>query len=214
MPSSPPLADLFEQAWRGHALSLHDLSSRREIGRIPLLRHPLGFLHTVIERDMDYAMRLHIWTESKRPYQYPFWPIHSHRFNLVSSILCGSLKNRLYSVLPSEANPTHRLYRVQYIEGTSNLHPTERLVNLTESGSHTVRARESYVISAGQYHQSDVAPDCFAATLALTRDVLQAESIFTAGEIAAAQAHEYDRSPLNANESAAVIERLMENCSR
>lgn len=213
MPSRLSLAELFENTFSGHPLSLGDLIGRTELGCLTLLKHPLGFLHSVIERDRDYAMRLHIWPEGERPYQYPFWPIHNHRFDLVSSVLCGSLENRFYSVHPSEANPTHRLYRVEYIEGASLLRPTDTLVAVTESGSQSLTTRACYVINAGKYHQSDIASDCFTATIVLTRDVLHTDSIFTAGDIAAEQKYEYARSPLTRDDSTVVIKHLMEHCN-
>lgn len=212
MPSRSSLAELFEKTWSGQALSLRDLKSRTEISRLSLLKHPLGFLHSVIERDGDYAMRLHIWPEGERPHQSPFWPIHNHRFDIVSSILCGSLENRFYSLQPSKTNPTHRLYRVEYVGRGSVLYPTEIMVEVAECGSQSMTARTRYVIGAGLYHQSDIAADCFTATLALTKDVLDIGSIFTAGEITAERNYEYDRSPLTQAEHSLVIKQLMDHC--
>jgi hypothetical protein len=205
MREAAALAELFREFDADRAVSF---LRRSDLSTAQVLKHPLGFAYTVLRREDQYALRLHIWPDRVRYEQHPFWPIHNHKFDLLSVVLAGSLTNRSYQIRDAGENPTFRLYRVMYeIEG-SVMSATERTVDLELAAIERISAHGKYSVAAGTFHQTIVSTGTFTATLALTRDSPADLDIRTIGDIRGQQRYKYARSEILGAERDALISEL------
>src|SRR6266542_2616750 len=114
MPELPSLAGLFSDFGSVWSSSVIEFLRPEQLFSHPFLRHPLGFVHVALGRQGSYALRLHVWPDLKRYEQQPYWPIHNHKFDLLSTVLSSALTNHLYRVEQSKSETGHYLYDVAY----------------------------------------------------------------------------------------------------
>ena len=117
----------------------------------PAYRHPLGFIHIAIQ---SQPIRFHIWPLlNKHQSQDESLEYHNHTFGFTSYVLCGAVEDQAVEVIDDELG-TQQLYEVTYRDGNSVLHPTGRLVRLSESQSRITRAGGGYDVPAFAFHRS------------------------------------------------------------
>ena len=134
--------------------------------------HPLGFIHIPLGIINDQSIRLHIWPQSERRRQQPFYPIHTHIFELKSHILSGTLKNTIYKVSNLNFRLESAIYEVNYNNTSESiLKRTDRKINIMEVTEETLKKGDYYSVKRGEFHTSEVKEGEFAATIALTYEV-------------------------------------------
>jgi hypothetical protein len=171
-------------------------------------RHPLGFIHVKLIRQGKFELRLHVWPARVRYEQQPYWPIHNHRFDLLSNILVGAVTNHLYKVVQSDFNAAQQLYRVIYGVNSSELLPTGIPISVELLASNNVEAPHSYAVEAGIFHETCVPKGMFTATLALTRDSDLGVEAKAVGLMERPETHTYDRVPIENAEKEEVIDQI------
>src|SRR5690348_4330053 len=132
--------------------------------------HPYGFLVVKLPAsDAQVSMRLHIWPTQERITQVPHWPIHSHPWSMVSSILCGELINESFEVSRCGQNAAeHQLYRVRYKEKCSMLEATNISVVYRSTSRLKYCSGDEYELGAGCFHTTEVSQGMFASSIVVT----------------------------------------------
>jgi hypothetical protein len=177
-----------------------------EIRRVSLKVHPLGFIHSVIHREQDIALRIHIWESKSRVMQQPHWPIHTHVFDLQSTVIVGRVTNHTYSWLEGDSDPAHRLYEATLADGESRLTATGRLGNFTRTSSELINCGGSYAVARSVFHQTIVSQGAFAATLARTHN--HPGNPLVAGEVNSKALYPFQRAELDAREKDRMVVEL------
>jgi len=117
----------------------------------PAYRHPLGFIHIAIH---SQPIRIHIWPLLNRiQSQADSLEYHNHTFGFTSYVLCGAIEDQSVEVTDDEL-ATQQIYEVTYGDGSSVLHPTGRLVRLSEPQRRITRAGGTYNVPALAFHRS------------------------------------------------------------
>jgi hypothetical protein len=155
MPDRTPLAALFSNP-DIKRLPIVDILSVEQLASLPFNRHPLGFVHVLIDEENGYALRLHIWSDLFRYEQQPYWPIHNHKFDLISRVLTGTLTNRSYRVQQTDEKTSYRLYDITYELDGSTISPSDIRVAVDLCESEQVTAPHWYRIDAGTFHDTSV----------------------------------------------------------
>jgi hypothetical protein len=118
---------------------------------LPAYRHPLGFIHVAIHTQ---SIRIHIWPLLNRlQSQDESLEYHNHTFGFTSYVLCGAIEDHSVEVTDDEL-ATQQIYEVTYGDGNSVLHPTGRLVRLSEPQRRITRAGGNYEVPALAFHRS------------------------------------------------------------
>lgn len=123
---------------------------------------------------IEELLRLHVWPGVGEPVPQPF-SVHSHQPHATSWVLAGGLRNRVHRVRewPPGATESHRLYSVSW-DGRrsyslghrqSSLRDTGVPVAVTPDHEALFRAGHSYVVPAGEFHESEQLADQLTATL-------------------------------------------------
>lgn len=101
----------------------------------------------------------------------PGYEIHDHTFCFRSHVVFGALEQSLYDVIVSSP-PQYSLYNVEYDQfGSSILIKSKERVSTSVRERRVIRVGETYELSAGIFHQLDLAAATCAATLLLTTQV-------------------------------------------
>src|ERR1035438_8940815 len=207
MPDRRPLRELFSQR-SIEGLPIAEFLSAQKIAPLAFNQHPLGFVHVALGRENDYAFRLHVWPDLARYEQQPYWPLHNHKFDLISRVLAGSLTNREYKVEQTCERTPYQLYDVAYRIGSSIMSRSEVRVNVEACGLEHLTAPSVYSIRAGTFHDTRVPLNVFTATLVVTRNSLQDGDVKTVGDAGGQLQYEYIRSEITPKEKEAIIDRL------
>ncbi|WP_330348244.1 hypothetical protein [Streptomyces sp. NBC_00582] len=132
------------------------------------VRHPLGFVCLPVLRDGPDGVCVHVFG--------PTDPIltdhqvHSHSWDLISTVLYGQLDNRRMGVAEETAEPTHRVFEVlSRATGVDELRPTRRLVRCVPGPGQTSSRGQTYALPAGEFHTTVVPDGRPTATLVLGR---------------------------------------------
>ncbi|CAL9542831.1 hypothetical protein SUDANB58_04286 [Streptomyces sp. enrichment culture] len=148
-------------------------SGRRDLRAV---RHPLGFVCLPILRDGPRGVCVHVFggvgpagSPEARP--GPAAPqVHSHSWDLTSTVLYGRLDNRRMRVHEETLSPTHRVFEVHSDpSGVDELRPTGRLVACRPGTEQTSVRGQTYDLPAGVFHTTVVPGDRPTATLVLGR---------------------------------------------
>ncbi|WP_333738156.1 hypothetical protein [Streptomyces sp. IBSBF 2806] len=132
------------------------------------VRHPLGFVCLPVLRDGPQGVCVHVFG--------PTDPIlidrqvHSHSWELTSTVLYGELNNRRMEVTEEAARPTHRVFEVHSApSGVDELRPTRRLVRCLPGPEQSSSRGQTYALAAGEFHTTVVPDGRPTATLVLGR---------------------------------------------
>lgn len=143
------------------------------------VRHPLGFVCLPLLRDGPRGVCVHVFGPAEPdgpPAAAPREPgpevprIHSHSWDLTSTVLYGRLGNRRVGVHEAEDRPTHRVFEVHSDpSGVDELRPTRRLVTCRPGAEQTSVRGQTYALPAGEFHTTVVTDGRPTATLVLGR---------------------------------------------
>ncbi|EUJ11162.1 hypothetical protein Meth11DRAFT_2002 [Methylophilaceae bacterium 11] len=160
-----------------------------ELKCIPLW-HPLGFVSCIIHEVSNlFTVRIHYWPENVRRVKNPDWPIHTHSYFLSSHILNGELTDIQYEQYEAEE---YSIFSVNYYKGGSEIHLTNKKTGVKET-IHTRRlGGESYSVSKGVFHQTNVEIDKTALTLVALSEFSE-EPPLVLGNSVAQNSYPYDR---------------------
>lgn len=134
-------------------------------------QHPLGFVHAALNDSEDMALRFHIWKPGFRQVQQPSWLIHTHTFELTSLILFGELSNSVYRWNDNSNTGTgdKQIYEAHYQNGLSQISRTDRTGSIHLEDSIEATKGSQYTVPLRQFHETTVAIDTFAATIAVAK---------------------------------------------
>ncbi|CQR61480.1 hypothetical protein [Streptomyces leeuwenhoekii] len=158
----------------------HAASELRHVtsGHSPLraVRHPLGFICLPVLRDGPYGVCVHVFGSegpAGTPQPGPAVPdVHSHSWDLTSTVLYGRLGNRRMRVRERAEEPTHRVFEVHSDpSGVDEVRPTGRLVACSPGAEQTSVRGQTYDLPAGEFHTTVVPGGRPTATLVLGRTV-------------------------------------------
>ncbi|PGN53610.1 hypothetical protein CN978_30475 [Priestia megaterium] len=169
--------------------------------------HPLGFIHIPLGTFNNQSIRLHVWSPKERREQQPFFPIHTHIFELKSHILSGSLKNATYKVNSSDSTFKSIIYDVEYSKSGSNLKKTTKKINFEKCKEENLTKGDFYSVRRGEFHSSKVNKGDFTATIALTYNKTN-ETPLVIGEINGKEEYSYYRNNCNHEELLDIISYL------
>lgn len=197
-------------------LSRHAASELEQVvsGRRALraVRHPLGFVCLPILRDGSLGVCVHVFggtTFGGMPQPESTVPqVHSHSWDLTSTVLYGWLGNRRMRVHDEPDKPTHRLFEVHSDpSGIDELRPTERLVRCLPGVEQTAVRGQTYSLPAGEFHTSVVADGRPAATLVLGR-TLPGRADLSVGPLSAS-GHRMVRRTCDAAQTARIAQAAL-----
>jgi hypothetical protein len=163
-----PAPELFNTA----ASLLEEIASgRRDLRAV---QHPLGFRCLPVLRDGDRGICVHVFeTGAGDPAaDLTTSAMHSHSWELTSSVLYGEVGNLRIRVRDQPDEPTHRVFEVHSgPSGVDEIRPTSRLVRWEAGPEQTSVRGETYTLPAGQFHSTLVRHGSPAATLVLGRSL-------------------------------------------
>ncbi|WP_280445076.1 hypothetical protein [Nocardia brasiliensis] len=131
------------------------------------VRHPLGFLCFPVWRGEGLGVCVHVWTEGGHA-EPTTSPMHAHSWDLLSTVLYGTVGNEILEIDSAPACPTHRLFEIQSAADGDLVRATQRLVTYRTRSREEFRAGEVYTLPHGAFHVSDVRGA--AATVVLGED--------------------------------------------
>jgi hypothetical protein len=151
----------------GHAAAqLEDITYGRRLLRA--VRHPLGFICFPVLREGSRGVCVHAFDGTEKPVESTASQIHSHSWDLTSTVLYGQVDNRCVRVDDEPDRPTHRVFEVHSDPaGVDELRPTTRLVRCLRGAEQTSVRGETYTLAAGEFHTTVVPDGRPAATLVL-----------------------------------------------
>ncbi len=126
--------------------------------------HPLGFIYIKLFQDKNNDYRLHIWPKGVRSFNKTQYPIHNHTYNIKSLVVSGKVGCEAY-LIEKKANSNKKLYEVHYSNLGTKLVSTDEFVEVEKSNISWTNAGNSYKIKKGDYHQSVVEQNAYAATV-------------------------------------------------
>jgi hypothetical protein len=134
------------------------VAHRAEMGDLlaatPMVHHPLGFLQLRLAEVAGRVVRLHLWHADHYEPSMPYWPIHTHLYSLTSYVLQGAVQQMDYTADATAAEPTHRIYELEYKDSGSTRRPTTATVRLALTGAEIHHAGSGYDIPDGSFHQT------------------------------------------------------------
>jgi hypothetical protein len=140
-------------------------SGRRALRAV---RHPLGFVCLPVLRDGAEGVCVHVFGPSDPV--LTSHQVHSHSWDLTSTVLYGRLGNRRMGVAEETERPTHRVFEVHSRpSGVDELRPTRRLVRCLRGPEQTSTRGQTYALAAGEFHTTVVPDGRPTATLVLGR---------------------------------------------
>ncbi|MEV1062095.1 hypothetical protein [Streptomyces sp. NPDC050263] len=150
-----------------HAASdLEEIVSGRRVLRA--VRHPLGFVCLPVLRDGAEGVCVHVFGPTDPV--LTDHQVHSHSWELTSTVLYGRLSNRRMEVTEESTQPTHRVFEVRSEpSGADELRPTRRLVRCSPGPEQTSARGQTYALAAGEFHTTVVPDGRPTATLVLGR---------------------------------------------
>lgn len=152
--------------------------------------HPLGFVHFKLGSVQNIGdVRLHIWSNTIRKTQDPEMPIHNHVYTVNSHILIGNVTNKLYKTISGNYS---KIYNVSYDNHRSFLISSEQPVGYELVHEKTYRSGENYSVVRGEFHESIVRNDEFAATIVVATDKINGAAI-TLGPKEGSKIYKYKR---------------------
>jgi hypothetical protein len=157
--------ELRERLDGGSALCKQLLHS---LTQAPLTRHPYGFFVMRCGSHSGADLRIHAWLDVQRMRQEPDWPPHTHPGPILSFVIAGCVRNRVWNVVRDRLG-THTVYQVSYSGEESVLKRTKRLVRVQPASETQICAGECYEVPAKVFHDSDVAPGERAVTVVWMR---------------------------------------------
>ncbi|PXX57865.1 hypothetical protein DFR70_11695 [Nocardia tenerifensis] len=131
------------------------------------VRHPLGFLCFPAWRGDGLGICVHVWTEGVRA-EPTTSSVHAHSWDLLSTVLYGTVGNEIVEILGAPARPTHRLFEIHSAADGDLVRATQRLVAYRTRSREDFHAGEVYTLPHGAFHVSDVRGE--AATVVLGED--------------------------------------------
>jgi hypothetical protein len=152
--------------------------------------HPNGFIqldlipvaddwHESYQKGHSGAtLRLHIWNPPgfKLPHQGTVNEVHTHVFDMHSTIIRGTMEQRIYTFaygsewhIHRHSNPPFKLYRAVYEKNSdSRLEYTGLMGALIEDFHWSVHQKQTYTQPAFTFHDSD-ARDCVVTVMEKTQ---------------------------------------------
>ncbi|WP_378731704.1 hypothetical protein [Nocardia brasiliensis] len=131
------------------------------------VRHPLGFLCFPAWRGDGFGICVHVWTEGV--HATPTTSLmHAHSWDLLSTVLYGTVGNEIIEIDSAPAHPTHRLFEIQSAADGDLVRATPQLVTYRTRSREHFHAGEMYTLPNGAFHVSDVHGE--AATVVLGED--------------------------------------------
>ncbi|CAM4063024.1 hypothetical protein NONI108955_06795 [Nocardia ninae] len=131
------------------------------------VRHPLGFLCFPAWRGGGLGICVHVWTEGVRD-DSTTSKVHAHSWDLLSTVLYGTVGNEIIEIDSAPARPTHRLFEIQSTADGDLVRATQRLVSYRTRSREYFHSGEVYTLPNGAFHVSDVHGE--AATVVLGED--------------------------------------------
>jgi len=114
--------------------------------------HGNGF----IQLDLSETVRLHVWGHRDIPRQAVPTQVHDHTFNFRSRVLVGAITNVVYGAI-DDPDGSFMVYEAQPNVGEdTRLVSTGRRVRLVECSRLWIQAGDSYLMAAGEFHESIV----------------------------------------------------------
>ena len=145
---------------------LRDIANgRRELTAV---RHPLGFLCLPVQRRGERGVCVHMWTPELLP-AVKTSRMHSHSWDLTSYVLHGTLYNQHIRIVDTPDSATHRIFEVRSHGDVDELRATDRLVSCRPEAARAHGGGCVYLLSAGEFHATEVATSRLAATVVLGR---------------------------------------------
>lgn len=98
----------------------------------------------------------------RRP-KKPNWPIHNHRFDVISTVVSGLLEDHRFEF--EDVENGHRLFDVKYDGANSKLVPVGVSGLMKPVSSSLARMGTQYTIPAGKFHSTFVPMNCRTITI-------------------------------------------------
>jgi hypothetical protein len=129
--------------------------------------HPLGFVCFPVLRHGADGICVHAWYPE--PDSAPkVAPVHCHSWDLLSSVLHGSVRNQLVDLVDAPMSAQHRVFTVASGPDGDVLTATPRQVRCRLHEEESYRAGQAYQVAAGEFHRT-LPPSDLAVTVVLGR---------------------------------------------
>jgi hypothetical protein len=137
--------------------------------QLPAVRHPLGFRCLPLLRRPDTGICVHVWASDPAAATVGTSGIHSHSWDLTSTVLYGEIRNRVVQVVDSGTQPTYRVFEIRSSDEGDEILATSRLVRLAAATTTVSTAGEVFELAAGEFHRTGVPPGEEVATFVVAR---------------------------------------------
>lgn len=142
----------------------HDIDALRQSGARPHY-FGLGFIQLKLSR----AHRLHFWVPEWPVIPGAFDELHNHRYDFHSSVLKGSLAQKVYSIGPIKTSGDHEDWEVIQVGCSSKEESEPQVIGYTMPHlvlEHRICAGQDYFLSQRAFH---VANPCDDTTITLVK---------------------------------------------
>jgi len=120
-------------------------------------RQPLGFyrVYLTTQNAMQEGIYLHAWLDQNQFRQGAEPEVHSHIFDMNSTVLIGSLRNEIFTAKPA-LNGTHYFVKVHYNDGSPLREVENRMCRIELSHQENVSSGNEYTQKSGLFHRTIV----------------------------------------------------------
>lgn len=171
--------------------------------------HPNGFLVFELGSRGPGRLRLHVWPSGPRHMRATTAHVHTHVWDLYSRVLVGRYEERMYEVVPSDADGGNEFHaaRIDYARDRNTLRELS-VGRLRPEQIVTAEAGEFHAVQAGELHETLIASGAYVATLLIVSPPRLDEAlIYSQMEL---PAPEHVRQGLSQKERDAVLYDLRE----
>lgn len=113
--------------------------------------HPLGFFYLKDQNEFGISQRVHVWHPSAPDSREN--SIHQHSYEIVSTVLYGSIKNEIFVFSENESGNDIE-YKISYENENSISKPTGRTGILSSVASFETIPFSSYTLTSGTLHRT------------------------------------------------------------
>lgn len=179
-------------------------------GEVRAVRHPLGFTCLPVVRDGADGVCVHWWQGEDA--NLTTEAIHAHSWDLLSFVLCGTLRNESVSVVDDQLSPTHRIFEIRSLpSGRDEIRGTDRTVYIGSRKSEHNGPGSHYRVHSGEFHTSELAA-AEVATLVFGQTLPDSVDLTLAA--LDATDHATQRQTCDAAETGRIVEAVLDRLLR
>ncbi len=166
--------------------------------------HPLGFVSCTILENSEISVRLHLWLLNERRPKIPHWPIHTHSYDLASTVLRGCLIDCSYDLISGKE---FTLWEAHYDGNSTTIRSTGQITGLRRKATRPYSQNQTYFIPTNEFHESIVPKESECLTLVSCTNFTRSPPLVLGN--AEEDPVSYEREPCDADRFWRIVERAI-----